>query len=87
MGELETSLTSEEYREWMQFYAIDPWGEQRADMRMAQTMWAVLQPHTKAALDANDFMLFPDEANELPDDIDAKERRWMLKLNRNAKED
>ena len=68
----------------MAFYSLDPWGEQRADLRMAQTVWAVLQPNSKAKLDANDFRLYPDEANELPDDISEQERQWMLKLNRVA---
>jgi hypothetical protein len=73
-----------EYREWLAFYSLDPWGEQRADMRMAKIVWAALQPNSKARLDPNDFRLFPDEAHELPDDIDDQEKAWMLKLNRTA---
>ena len=68
----------------MAFYALDPWGEQRADMRMARMVWAVLQPHTKANIDPQDFLLFPDDAHDLPDDADAQEREWMLKLSRKA---
>lgn len=68
----------------MAFYALDPWGEQRADMRMAQTVWATLAPHSKARIDANDFRLFPDEAHDLPDDVEAQEKAWMMKLGRMA---
>lgn len=66
----------------MALYSIDPWGEQRADMRVANVMWAALQPHSKSTIDANDFLLFPDAAHELPEDVDAKEKAWMLKLQR-----
>lgn len=68
----------------MAFYSIDPWGDQRADMRMAQTMWAVLQPRSKQQLDPNDYRLFPDDAHNLPDDVEDQERAWMLKLSRSA---
>lgn len=51
-------------------------------MRMAQTVWSNLAPHSKEQIDANDFRLFPDEAHELPDDVDEAERQMMLKLGR-----
>jgi hypothetical protein len=66
----------------MDFYALDPWGEQRADLRMAQTVWAILQPQTKTKLDPADYRLFPDEAHDLPEDVEAQEKAWMLKLGR-----
>lgn len=56
-------------------------------MRMAQTIWAILQPQTKATVDPNDYLLFPDDANDLPDDVDPQERAWMLKLSRSADRD
>ena len=68
----------------MAFYGLDPWGDQRADMRMARLAWAMLAPHTKTPVDQNDFLLFPDEAHELPDDVEAQERAWMMKLSRSA---
>lgn len=64
----------------MALWSLDPWGEQRADMRMAQTVWSNLAPHSKERIDANDFRLFPDEAHELPDDVTTDERAMMLKL-------
>lgn len=41
-------------------------------------------PHLKpgAKLDAMDYMLFPDDANDLPDDVSEQEKQWMLKLSR-----
>lgn len=71
-------------QEWAAFYSLDPWGDQRADMRMAQTIWAILQPQSKAKVDPNDFLLFPDDAHDLPEDVDSQERQWMMKLSRSG---
>lgn len=70
----------------MAFYEIDPWGEQRNDMRMARLAATVIQPHMKAGakVDPADFMLYPEDALDLPEDVDAQEREWMLKLGRAA---
>lgn len=68
----------------MAFWSIDPWGEQRADMRAARLVWATLAPHSKSAVDENDYLLFPDEANELPDDVSDQEKQWMLRLQRSG---
>jgi len=56
-------------------------------MRMARTVWSNLAPHSKSEIDANDFMLFPDDAHDLPDDVSAQEKAFMLKLNRAAGSD
>lgn len=65
---------------------IDPWGEQRADMRMAQIVSAALQPHLKPgkSIDPHDAMLFPDSAHAVPDDVTDQERVWMMKLSRSG---
>lgn len=75
-------LSSSEYQEWLQFYLLDPWGEQRADMRMARLGGLVAQPHLKqgVTLDTSDFLLFPDDANDLPDDMTPQEKKWARKL-------
>lgn len=49
-----------EYMEWMAFYAIDPWGEQRADMRMAKMTQATYTGPLKRPPDLSDLMLYPD---------------------------
>ena len=84
MAELEATLSAAELREWAAFYSIDPWGEQRADLRMARIAWAVLQVNSKQPIDEAGLRLFPDEANELPDDVSPQERQWMLALNRSG---
>jgi len=53
-------------------------------MRMARLVWATLAPHTKTPPDPADHMLFPEDALDLPDDIEAQERDWMLKLQRSG---
>lgn len=68
----------------MAFYGMDPWGEQRGDLRMAKMVCAILSPHTKARLDPGDFMLFPDEEHDLPEGLDEQERVWKMRLDRLA---
>ncbi len=53
-------------------------------MRMARSVVMGLTPHLKpgSKLDANDYMLFPDDAHDLPDDVPSAEKAWMLKLGR-----
>jgi len=82
VAELENSLSAAEYQHWLAMYALDPWGEQRDDMRMAKMVVAMLAPHTKDRIEPVDHMLFPDDAHHLPDDLDAQERALMLKLDR-----
>jgi hypothetical protein len=53
-------------------------------MRMTRLVWAALAPHSKAPIDPADHMLFPEDALDLPEDVDAQERAWMLKLSRTA---
>jgi hypothetical protein len=59
-------------------------GEQRADMRMARLSSTILQPHMKpgSKIDAVNFMLYPDDANDIPDDVEDQERKWMIALGR-----
>lgn len=51
-------------------------------MRMARLAEAVLAPHVKKCPPAHEFMLFPDDAHDLPDDVSAHERALMMKLKR-----
>lgn len=55
-------------------------------MRMARTVTNLLSPHLKPGsnLDPMDFMLYPDDAHSIPDDISAQEKAWMLKLRRTS---
>lgn len=82
VAELENTLSAAEYQHWLAMYELDPWGDQRADMRMAKLIVATLLPHTKERPDPVAHMLFPDDAHHLPDNLDAKERAIMLALDR-----
>lgn len=69
-----------EYSEWMEFYRRDPFGDQRADMRMANTIVAIL----KAANPKNnpklaDLMLFPEPEPELsPEEWEREQQRRLI---------
>jgi len=58
--ELLQTLTLKELQQWIQFYNIDPWGDQRADWRAGQlcaltaNMW---RKKSDKALTPSDFML------------------------------
>jgi len=64
----------------MAFHRMDPFGEYRADLRMARSL--AFQCKTPPPLE--DFVLFPDDKNDLPEDVSAHEQQWMLALSRNA---
>lgn len=82
VAELEHTLSADEYRLWLAMYELDPWDEQRADMRIAKLICAVLAPHTRQSLSPSEFMLFPDDAHDIPDDVSAAEQAMMLKMSR-----
>lgn len=84
-AELEATLSHAEFIEWAAFYRLDPWGEQRADLRAAQIAVATLAPHTPKGSplpNPRDLLLFPDDRLDLPDDLEAQEQQWMLELKR-----
>ena len=54
-------------------------------MRMAQTVSAVLAPHSKSPPKPAELMLFPDDRHDIPDDVDDREQQWMLALKRNER--
>jgi hypothetical protein len=48
-------LSFREFEDWIAAYDADPWGEERADMRMARLVWATLQPYSKRKLNENKY--------------------------------
>lgn len=64
----------------MAFYRMDPWGEHRADLRNAQ----LISVQLKSPPPLGEMVLFPDDKNDLPDDVSSDEQQWMLALSRNA---
>lgn len=66
VAELLDRMSSAEFSEWMAYYTIEPFGEERADLRQALTTSAVantLQAQTKKPkwTKPEDFMLFQDK--------------------------
>lgn len=62
-------MSSAEFSEWMAYYSIEPFGEERADLRQALTTSAVhngIQAQTKNPKWTNpkDFMPFTDKQRE-----------------------
>lgn len=65
-------LTPEQFDEWLALYQLDPWGEQRADLRIANLALAVesmlahfgRDPRLRAQ-DLMPYTDFPDEAEDL----------------------
>lgn len=45
VAELLDRMSSREFSEWMAFYSIEPFGEERADLRQALTTSAVANMH------------------------------------------
>lgn len=55
--ELLNDLDADEFHEWMAFYAIDPWDEQRADLRAGVIASVIANVNSKRAkFKPSDFM-------------------------------
>lgn len=60
-------IDSREFSEWQAYYSIDPFGDQRADLRNAILCSTVLAPHVekgKTGPKPSEFMLFQDKESE-----------------------
>jgi hypothetical protein len=44
---LQASITSEQFAAWMAYYEVEPWGEDRADLRMGILASATVAPHCR----------------------------------------
>ena len=65
--ELLCRLTARELREWELYYSLEPFGEQRADMRaalIAMTTAQVMGGKKAQKLKLRDFMLYPEPQQE-----------------------
>ena len=51
-------LTQPDYQDWLDLYHVDPWDEDRADLRNGQLISAVLAPWTKKPPRPDKFMLY-----------------------------
>lgn len=75
VAELLDRMSSAELSEWMAFYSIEPFGEERADLRQALTTSAVhnsIQAHAKHPkwTKYQDFMPFSEDHQAAPKTAD-----------------
>lgn len=54
--ELLDSMDAVEFQHWVTLYQLDPWDEQRADLRAAQTTAMILSCHTGKWQPPSDFL-------------------------------
>lgn len=62
--EIESQMTMREFYAWLDFYAVEPFGDTRADIRagiIAATTANVYRGKGKKPFSPSDFMLFKDE--------------------------
>lgn len=72
-------LSHRQLEEWAAYYAVEPFGEDRADLRMARQVWATLQPHSKRQLAESDFVFqFGPTDPPTPEEYKAKAMRAYL---------
>jgi hypothetical protein len=59
-----SEIGSRQYLEWKAFYALDPWGDQRADVRtaiVAAVMANAWRGKDEGPIGLETFMLFPED--------------------------
>lgn len=84
VAELDQRVSHAEYREWLEFFAIEPFGLQGQDMLTAQLVAAVLAAGGVKNVNPADYRQFDEARLSLPDDVDAAEQAMMMKLLRAA---
>lgn len=67
-------MTSEQLTEWIAFYTVEGFPDERAEAYMAQSAWAAVAPHVKGKPKVSDFMLEFDKPESEKPDVDAKLR-------------
>jgi hypothetical protein len=73
--ELLGRVDSRELSEWMAFYSLDPWGDQRADLRHGISCALFASAHTekgKPSPKPCDFMPFAEKEEAKPDGFTGK---------------
>ncbi len=57
IAELGQSMSAKEYDLWKAEYMIEPWGEERADLRTGTIVQSNLAPHSKEPVKLKDCIL------------------------------
>ena len=85
--ELNQRMDSRELSEWMAYYRIEPFGEERADLRQAQTSAILANVHRSdgKAFEVKDFMFdsSPEIKRQDPNDMKTKLMLWAKIHNAN----
>jgi hypothetical protein len=66
------SLTSRQFAEWQAFYAVDPFGDQRADLRsgiVACTIANRMRGKNENPSQPSDYMPFRNEPEQTPEEM------------------
>lgn len=62
-------ITGQQFIEWMAFYELDPWGDQRADLRMAEMLALTVNMNLrkgKKPATIQDFMHYAEKPDPKP---------------------
>jgi len=70
VSQLLAEISSKELTEWMAFYSVEPFGEERSDIRAAIIACTCAQIWSKKKLKVNDFMpKFGPKPEQSPDQM------------------
>ena len=61
VADLSQRMTALEEAHWIEYYRMEPWGEERADMRSAQVTAMIHNTNAKKPKPLSDFMLFSEK--------------------------
>jgi hypothetical protein len=64
VDELDRHLGAHEFAEWMAYYQVEPFGEDRADLRMAQIAALIFNAWFSGEKTIGDFMPFADPPSQ-----------------------
>jgi uncharacterized protein DUF4035 len=65
--EIETTMSAREFYDWLEFYAVEPFGDTRADIRagiISSTLANIHRAKGRKAYNPSDFMLFQEQPEE-----------------------
>lgn len=78
-------ISNTQFNEWKTLYNSDPWGEQRADLRIGMLDAIVCSALSKKKFKATDFMLFQEEQPKTFKEEQAELRKNIKAYNRKVK--
>jgi hypothetical protein len=86
VAEIQERIDAREFAEWMAYYRLEPWGEERADMRMAVeassivNCWIDAKHRTKP----KDFLYLRDEQDQEQQNIEAMKAQFKIAVSANG---